>query len=402
MIRFTWDSEIANAALRRLLGVRMDSRDKSLGYKFSVEPGKLAILAQGADRDYALVQFPVETAGSSATFVFPGPSLQELLKLRRLVTFEATEEGTVRYVDEGGDGFQWGRAEARVLAAVQGDRPLRQMGTTVGGLLGVALGSAARFMRSLGVPSSRATVSLAMAEELSYGFRVVAASDRQTFCFNAGSNEWGPPFELRAANLKALAVFLRGLEDHVTVLEREVRMSVRDSLGNAYAFPRSLSSARPLAPLFAHAPVQGRASGEAAARTVAHLVREGHALVALRIHSSEGVARIGVRGAEGRFVGEHRFVDTREVPGVVGVDIEVRPLRALLQGVGPGDVSFRLGASAQTISHATLQVVESRTFHMTGRAARAKDDPRSVYSCTIERSATVPGGSRGALRDARR
>lgn len=394
MIRFGWDPHAVNATLRRLLGVAIDPTSTRQGYSFSVTPGRLTIVAHG-DHDYALVHVPVALASSPGRFSYPTHTLADLVRLRQPVTFEADDDGGLRYSDDAGDGFRWAPAKRRQLGPISAERGIRPLGSAPAGLLGFALTLAARFLRSLRVPAQERTVGLSFGDDIP-GFVLVATSDIHALRIVAGHPDTlSPVIGVSPPRQKALAAFLHGLEDVVRASGGELRAAVRDSFGNGYAFPQ-VNGPRQLPALPIH--VEGTASGRAASRSIAHLERDGHGLLALRVSSAAGHAQIGVRGEQGRFLGEHPWTGDGDANAVVGVDVEAPVLRALLLGVGPGNVWVRLGPSPSRPGDVALQVLETRTMHQSGRAPRAKDATSELFACTFERRTTVPAGSRGAVR----
>jgi hypothetical protein len=393
-ICFGWDPRQVNPTLRRLLGVAIDARSMRQGYAFTADHDKLTVVAHGDHHDYALVHVPIELQSEPGRFFFPAHTLADLLRLRHPVSFEADAEGELRYVDDAGDGFRWAPAKPRELGPITAERGIRPLGLAAAGLLGFALGMVARFLRILRVPQAERTVGVRFGEE-SPGFEINAVAERHAFRFASGeSRSLSPVVGVTPPRQKALATFFRSVEDVVKVSAGELRVAVRDSLGNGYAFPRA-EGPRGFPAVSAHE--TGIAHGHAAARSVAHLERAGHELLALRISPGEGRAVIGVRGTEGRFLGEHPWTSATNPQQVVGVDVESYVLRALLAGVGPGDISVGLGPSPARAGNVALQVQETRFMHIGGRAPRAKDPASELTPCTIERATTVPAGGRGAV-----
>jgi hypothetical protein len=377
------------------MAVPIDPKAAQQGYLFRVERDALSIHARGRDVEAASVRIPTGV-NEPGTFVFPSSSLRDLARLKQPVMFEVLGDGDVRYADADGHGFQWQPGRARGIVIPSQDSPGRDVGSAPGGLLGVALGMAVRFVRVARSGGPPASIRWTLTNDASFGFAVAATTGVHRFQFSVGRQEPSWAADLRPSLAQVLSRFVRPLGDVVRVVQSGRRATVEDRGGGWYQFLHWPSPA-PVARLGDPITISARTNGEAAARSVSHLVREGHAVVALRVNSLRGVVQLGVRQPAARLVGEHPLESDMDAKDVAGVDIESRALRALLAGVGPGDVTVRLRGQHKPASLVEVDVDELRELHVSGRATRPKDHADERYACSIVRTTQVRPGDHGAV-----
>jgi len=399
MIRFQWVPKTSRSLVRRVMAIPIDLKSAQQGYVFTVDRDVLSIHARGRDVEAATVRIPTGV-NEPGTFVFPSSSLRDLAKLKQPVMFEVLGDSDVRYADADGHGFQWQPGRVRSLVLPSPDGTGQDVGSAPGGLLGVALGMAVRFVRIARRGGPPASIRWTLNSDARFGFAVAATAGVYRFQFSVGRQEPSWAADLRPSVAQVLSRFVHSLGDVVRVVQSGRRVRVEDRGGGWYQFLHWPSPA-PVARFGESITISARTNGEAAARSVSHLVREGHAVVALRVNSLRGVVQLGVRQPEARLVGEHPLDSDMDAKDVVGVDIESRALRALLAGVGPGDITVRLRGYQKPSPPVAVEVEEVRELHVSGRRVRPADHVDERYTCSILRTTEVQPGNRGAVTPAR-
>jgi hypothetical protein len=393
VIAFTVDGQDLARAVRRLAGLRLDADSHRQGFVFVARAGgRVSILGRGRDDTFAVAKVSSALVEAPGAFTFPSASLRDIASLRGPIIFAIESDGDVHYSTESGAGFRWQPADRREVSAL--DPALSKaavIGRAPAGVLGVALSRGTAFLKRMHRQGLRPMLHIRVSDD-GAGFELTARTTDAELRFRAG-NGHGTTVVLAAEHAAGLSTFLRGSDALVAVRTTARDAYVMDPHGNVWGWRQGTSV--PWRALESNGDrTRMPCDGKALDRALGHLARAKRTAVGLRLNAGSGELVVGCRDPRGgRFVGYHGRVEIEGASpsGLVGIDLPIGELKALVAGAGTGDVYLEIDHANRAPHERALALVVRESFLLNAKGLRPspKDPPAGIFACELERTLQI-------------